>query len=164
MTVYLLVTMKNKSFTHILQKTGVLKTFTVAKVVKKKDIDELKALLKGIASDDVEYKKLLSIEMKKISEMHNINNPIPGIIYSTGENSNKENLVRIAIKFCKIIKTQKFDKRELAFLISVMIDKLSLTQEDFINLKEENESQIDDDDDDDDDDDNDDAEDDTQNA
>ena len=49
--------MENKSFTHILQKTGVLKTFTVAKIVKKQDIDELKALIKSVASDDAEYKK-----------------------------------------------------------------------------------------------------------
>ena len=50
--------MENKSFTHILQKTGVLKTFTVAKIVKKQDIDELKALIKSVASDDAEYKKI----------------------------------------------------------------------------------------------------------
>jgi hypothetical protein len=47
-------------------------------------------------------------------------------------------------------------KRDLAFLISAIINELGLTQEDFVKLKEELESQIDDDGDDDDDDDDDD--------
>lgn len=150
--VYLLRTniskMENKSFSHILQKTGVLKTFTVAKVVKKQDIDELKALIKSIASDEKEYKKMLSEEMEKISNMHDQTNPIPGIIYPPEDTDRKKLLVAITAKFCKGIKTQKFSKRELAFLISAIINELGLTQEDFINLKEELESQVDDDEDD----------------
>ena len=143
--------MENKSFTHILQKTGVLKTFTVAKIVKKRDIDELKALVKSVASDAAEYKKMLKEEMSKISDMHNQRNPIPGIIYPTPENDIKKLLVAITTKFCKGIKTQKFSKRELAFLISAIINELGLTQEDFITLKKELENQIDDDEDDEDD-------------
>lgn len=146
MTVYLLRTMENKSFSHVLQKTGVLKTFTVAKVVKKKDIDELKALIKSVASDDAEYKKMLSEEMLKISNMHDQSNPIPGIIYPAAEDGNKTLLFSITTKFCKGIKSQNFNKRELAFLISSIIDKLGLTQEDFVNLKQELENDIDEDD------------------
>ena len=153
--------MENKSFTHILQKTGVLKTFTVAKIVKKQDIDELKALIKSVASDAAEYKKMLKEEMSKISDMHNQRNPIPGIIYPTPENDIKKLLIAITKKFCKGIKSQKFSKRDLAFLVSAIINDLGLTQEDFVNLKEELESQIEDDDDEDDDGD---EEDDTQNA
>ena len=136
--------MENKSFSHILQKTGVLKTFTVAKVVKKQDIDELKALIKSVASDEKEYKKILKEEMSKISNMHDQSNPIPGIIYPPEDTDRKKLLVAITAKFCKGIKTQKFSKRELAFLISAIINELGLTQEDFINLKEELESQVDD--------------------
>ena len=154
--------MENKSFTHILQKTGVLKTFTVAKIVKKQDIDELKALIKSVASDAAEYKKMLKEEMSKISDMHNQRNPIPGIIYPTPENDIKKLLIAITKKFCKGIKSQKFSKRDLAFLVSAIINDLGLTQEDFVNLKEELESQIEDEDDDEDDEG--DEEDDTQNA
>ena len=60
-------------------------------------------------------------------------------------------VVAITAKFCKGIKTQKFSKRELAFLISAIINELGLTQEDFITLKKELENQIDDDEDDEDD-------------
>lgn len=143
--------MQNKSFTHILQKTGVLKTFTVAKIVKKRDIDELKALVKSVASDENEYKKMLKEEMSKISNMHDQSNPIPGIIYPVPDDDRKKLLVAITAKFCKGIKTQKFSKRELAFLISAIINELGLTQEDFITLKKELENQIDDDEDDEDD-------------
>ena len=143
--------MENKSFTHILQKTGVLKTFTVAKIVKKRDIDELKALVKSVASDAAEYKKMLKEEMSKISNMHDQSNPIPGIIYPVPDDDRKKLLVAITTKFCKGIKTQKFSMRELAFLISAIINELGLTQEDFITLKKELENQIDDDEDDEDD-------------
>ena len=151
MTVYLLKHMQ--AYTHILQKTGILKTFTVAKIVKKKDIDDLKALIKSIASDESEYKEMLAEEIAKMSNLHDDKNPIPGIIYRAPENDIKKLLIAITTKFCKGIKSQKFSKRDLAFLISAIINELDLTQEDFVKLKEELENQIDDDDDDDDDDD-----------
>ena len=150
MTVYLLKHMQ--AYTHILQKTGILKTFTVAKIVKKKDIDDLKALIKSIASDESEYKEMLAEEIAKMSDLHDNKNPIPGIIYREQENDIKKLLITITTKFCKGIKSQKFNKRDLAFLISAIINELDLTQEDFVKLKEELESQIDDDDDEDDDD------------
>jgi translation elongation factor EF-1beta len=142
-----------QAYTHILQKTGILKTFTVAKIVKKKDIDDLKALIKSIASDESEYKEMLAEEIAKMSNLHDDKNPIPGIIYRAPENDIKKLLIAITTKFCKGIKSQKFSKRDLAFLISAIINELDLTQEDFVKLKEELENQIDDDDDDDDDDD-----------
>jgi ABC-type cobalt transport system substrate-binding protein len=142
--------MKNKSFTHILQKTGVLKTFTVAKIVNNKDIDDLKALIKIVASNAAEYKKMLKEEMDKISNLHDENNPIPGIIYTNSENEIKKLLFSIASKFCKGIKTQNFSKRELTLLISAIVNDLGLTQEDFVNLKEELENGDDGEDDDDD--------------
>jgi rubrerythrin len=55
-------------YTHVLQKTGVLKTFTVAKIVKKKDIEDLKKLIKEIASDENEYKTLLEEELIQFRE------------------------------------------------------------------------------------------------
>jgi hypothetical protein len=150
MTVYLLKHMQ--AYTHILQKTGILKTFTVAKIVKKKDIDDLKALIKSAASDKIEYKKMLSEEMIKICNMHDQRNPIPGIIYAAAD-GNKTRLFSIVAEFCKSVKNQKFDTKELTFLISAIIDQLGLTQEDFQNLKNELEAEAEEYDDDDDDDD-----------
>jgi hypothetical protein len=130
--------MENKAYTHILQKKGILKTFQVAKVVKRKDIDELKELVKKVASDEEEYHQLLKEEMAKISNMHDVNNPIPGIIYGDDSISSKRNMIfTISQKIADNLKKQKFTKQELALLISSVISKLDLDQEDFQKLNEE---------------------------
>ena len=135
--------MENKTFTHILQKKGVLRTFSVAKVVKKKDIDELKSLIKSIASNDEEYNQMLKEEMAKLSEMHSDKNPIPGIIYNNDELSARRNLLyAIANKFSKNIKSMNFDKGELAFLISSIVAKLELEHDDFTKLSEELDNEL----------------------
>ena len=58
--------MNKPYFSHVLQKAGVLKNFTVAKIVKKQDIEDLKALIKSVTSSDKEYNQMLDEEMKKI--------------------------------------------------------------------------------------------------
>lgn len=122
-------------YTHVLQKTGVLKTFTVAKIVKKKDIEELKKLIREVSSDENEYKKMLEEELLKISNMHDKNNPIPGIIYKTEDADKRGDMLVLTKKISNALKKKDFSKKELAFLISAIITELGLTQEDFINLK-----------------------------
>ena len=129
--------MNKPHFSHVLQKAGVLKNFTVAKVVKKQDIEDLKALIKSVTSSDKEYKQMLDEEMKKISDMRDENNPIPGIIYPPDQSKNKKLIVAIVTKFSQSVKKQNLSTREMAFLISAIINELGLTQEDFINLKRE---------------------------
>jgi septal ring factor EnvC (AmiA/AmiB activator) len=132
-------------YTHVLQKTGVLKTFTVAKIVKKKDIEDLKKLIKEIASDENEYKTLLEEELSKISNMHDKANPIPGIIYKTEDSDKRQTILALTKKISKALKKNNFSKKELAFLISAIITELELTQEDFVNLKNELEEETKDD-------------------
>jgi septal ring factor EnvC (AmiA/AmiB activator) len=132
-------------YTHVLQKTGVLKTFTVAKIVKKKDIEDLKKLIKEIASDENEYKTLLEEELSKISNMHDKANPIPGIIYKTEDSDKRQTILALTKKISKSLKKNNFSKKELAFLISAIITELELTQEDFVNLKNELEEETKDD-------------------
>ncbi len=138
--------MENQAYTHILQKKGILKAFSVAKVVRNKDIDELKNLIKSMASSEKEYDQLLKEELQKLSNMHDKENPIPGIIYS-GEGINKRNILfAIAQKFSDNIKLQNFEKQQLAFLITVIITKLNLNQEDFMKLNEDMSKEMEDDD------------------
>jgi hypothetical protein len=144
--------MNKPHFSHVLQKAGVLKNFTVAKIVKKQEIEDLKALIKSVTSSDKEYNQMLSEEMKKISDMHDENNPIPGIIYPPDQSKNKKLIVAIVTKFSQSVKKQKLSTREMAFLVSAIINELGLTQEDFINLKNELEDANQDDDDEDEDD------------
>ena len=126
-----------QKFTHILQKTGVLKTFTVAKIMKKKDVDDLKNLVRSMSADESEYKTMLAEELAKMSNMHDKKNPIPGIIYGSEEESKSEMIKIITMKFSKGLKAQNFDKQDLAFLVTAIINELGLTQEDFQKLKKD---------------------------
>lgn len=142
--------MEDKAYTHVLQKKGVLKTFSIAKVVKSKEMEELKSLIKSIASNEFEYNQMLKEEISKISNMHDEKNPIPGIIYATTNPDARRNLIfLIAQKISDKVKAQNMSKREMALLISSIISKLELDQDDFIKLNEElNEDREDDDEDD----------------
>lgn len=129
--------MDKNPYTHVLQKTGVLKNFTVAKIVKHHDLEELKALIKSMTNSEAEYKKILAEEMKKISNMHDVNNPIPGILYPRDHIKFKKLLFTVTKKFCQGIRARNLSKNEMALLITAIINELGLTQEDFINLKNE---------------------------
>ena len=130
--------MNNKPFTHILQKKGILRTFSVAKVVRKKDIEELKSIIKQLASNEEEYDQILKEEMERLSDMHNSDNPIPGIIYSESDKDKRRKVLYvISDKFVENLGKQKFTKQELALLISSMIAKLELDQDDFAALNKD---------------------------
>lgn len=128
--------MKFKSYSHILQKTGVLRNFTVAKVVKKEELDGLKQLIRDITTSDSEYQEILREEMKKISNMHDKNNPVPGIIYGSAEEDKKEMLVEMASNLHANLKKYKLSSSELAFLVTAIITQLGLTKDDFENLRD----------------------------
>jgi hypothetical protein len=139
--------MENQTYTHILQKKGILKAFSVAKVVRNKDIEELKSLIKSMTSSEKEYNELLNEELQKLSNMHDKENPIPGIIYSDENVDERKILFSIAQKFSDNLKLKNFDKQQLAFLITVIITKLNLNQEDFIKLNEDMSKEMEDNDD-----------------
>ncbi len=136
--------MEKKTYSHILQKVGVLKNFTVAKIVNKKEIEGLKKLVRSMTTDDAEYKKILGEEMKKISDMHDASNPIPGIIYPKDNTKFQKLLFNVTKRFCEGVRNQKMTKRQMAFLITAIINELGLTQEDFMSLKEDLEEDADD--------------------
>lgn len=126
------------SYTHILQKKGILRAFTVAKVVHRKDIEELKRIIKGVTDDEEEYNRLLTEELARISNMHSKDNPIPGIIYASNEADTRMKMINLAAqKFANSLIKQEMDKSEMALLISLIISKLDLDQEDFKKLAED---------------------------
>jgi len=130
-----------QQFTHILQKVGILKTFTVAKLVDKKELDDLKSLVKSVSSNEEEYKKLLTEELNKLSSTHDKKNPIPGIIYEKSDELidaiAQKKIFYITKKFSQAVEQCDFSKLELTFLIVAIISATGLTQRDFENLRSE---------------------------
>lgn len=134
----------DKSYSHVLQKAGVLKNFSVAKIVSRKEIDDLKQLIRAVAKDEEEYNKLLAEELATIGNMHDPKTPIPGIIYTEDKSALIKQLQKAAKDYAQKIRTGKLEKKQLCYLIASIIKELGLTQEDFIKMKEENDEDDDD--------------------
>jgi len=152
----------DRSYTHILQKVGVLKNFTVAKVISKREIEDLKYLIRTASSTKEEYEKMFLEEMAKVANIHDLSNPVPGIIYTENRKGEVESIKSIAKDYSEMILMEELTKKELCFLLASIIRELGLTRSDFLELKGEDDSASDDhsevgwDDDDDDDEDEDD--------
>ena len=127
---------KDKSFSHVLQKAGVLKNFSVAKVVSKKEIEDLKQLIRAVAKDETEYKKMLSEEMKSVTDMHDPKTPIPGIIYKDSMQTKVKTIQKTAKDYVERLKRTNMTKKELCYLLASIIKELGLTQDDFLKLKD----------------------------
>ena len=134
----------NKTYSHILQKVGVLKNFSVAKVVSKKEIDDLKQLIRAVAKDEEEYDKMFAEEMGQVANMHDPKAPIPGIIYVEDKSAVITQLQKAAKDYAKKIQAGKLEKKQLCYLIAAIIKELGLTQDDFLKMKEENDEDDDD--------------------
>ena len=130
----------DKAYTHVLQKVGLLKNFSVAKIVSKKEVEELKQLIKTVSKSEEEYKKLLFDEMTRIANMHDKDNPVPGIIYFNDGQKSLQELKLAARKYVIEVKSKKISKRNLCFLLAIIIKELGLTQQDFLDLNESDEN------------------------
>lgn len=127
--------MTKQSFSHILQKKGVLKNFTMAKVIPKKKIEEVKKMVKKKAKDEAEYKKMLVFEMLKLGNMHGTSNPIPGIIYDRPNKGDR--MMELSKAHINMLKSQNLTKSELCFCILTIIHSLKLTSKDFESIDPE---------------------------
>jgi hypothetical protein len=123
---------ENNSCTHVLQKVGILKNFSVAKVVGAQEITDLKKLIKSITTSKEEYEQMLEQEMLIMSNMHNPKQPIPGIIYNKSESIQK--LIELSKAYSDNIKKSSTSKKDLCYIISRIIYELGLTPEDFLKL------------------------------
>jgi hypothetical protein len=125
-------------FLHILQKTGILKNFTLVKTITIQEVDKIKKEAKKEAKSPEEVNKLFQEKMAKIGNMTDPSNTIPGVVYSGPTDKRQEELAKSSEKWANKLKELKLSREELTFLISCIIGKLELTQEDFENLANEN--------------------------
>jgi hypothetical protein len=127
--------MNKQNFTHILQQRGVLRNFTIAKVVPTLKLEKIKEAAMKKATSEAEFNRIMDAEMKKMGNMHNQANPIPGIIYERDDKGNRiESLAKDQIK---LLKSKNFTKTELCSYIMFVIHSLGLNKEDFENTDQE---------------------------
>jgi hypothetical protein len=124
-------------FTHILQKTGILKNFSISRLVTASELDKIKNEIRKNTSNDEEFKKEFQKKISEYGNMHDPKNPIPGIIYLNDEENKRVIYAKYAKEWAKKIKEDGTPKKELAMLIKMMIAELGLTKEDFTNQERE---------------------------
>jgi hypothetical protein len=127
----------DESYSHILQKTGVLRNFSVTKVIAKKDIDALKQLIREVAKDEDEYKTLLASELAMVYNVNDKKNPVPGIIHPNHKTQIMQAILAQAKDISVRFKKSNLSEKGYCFLIGAIVKELGLTQETFNNIDED---------------------------
>jgi hypothetical protein len=99
--------MENQSFSHILQQKGILKSFSIAKVMNEAEIKKLDATIKRTSKSKKEYNKIFKKELAKISDAYDKKNPIPGIIHPDATFVRRKALFEMANEIADTMKMQK---------------------------------------------------------
>jgi hypothetical protein len=120
-------------FTHVIQKTGLLRSFRVAQVVTAAEIGNLKQLLRAAASSEEEYEKMLETELANIGQF----DYVPGMIFAGGDAIMSEKLSKLSTSYVKKIKKDNLNKSQMCFLINSIVDDLGLEPSDFEQLNDE---------------------------
>jgi hypothetical protein len=130
-------------FSHVLQKTGILKNFSIAKIVPLIEIEKIKKEIKEKSKSQEEFALAFQKKLAAYQNMHDPKNPIPGIIYLEDEEKKQIAYRKYAKEWAKKIKMDNPSRQELAFLIKAMIIELGLTKEDFQNEDSDEDSEDD---------------------
>lgn len=131
--------------THVLQTTGILKNFSVAKLVTAQELRDLKSMLRDIAESDAEYEEMLKEEMDKLANFGGANDPIPGIIFF----NDSAQLTRMGPALDSIsaaVRKLNLSKENLGLFILALMDEVGIEQADLDDIYEANGEGPDDDD------------------
>jgi len=123
----------NFEFSHVLQKTGVLKNFSIAKVVPTIELENIKLEIRKKAKNEEDFKRMFEKKLAEFGNMHDPKNPIPGIIYLKDSEKQAAAYTRMTKELINKIKSGNPSKKTLAFLIKLMITEFGLTKEDFVD-------------------------------
>ena len=142
-------------YKHILQTTGLLKSFGVAKIIHESELRELKRLLKSVTTSKKEYETMLQEEIEKLSRMGDAKHPIPGMVLVLGSRARSVAVIGGAKAYAKKLKQLGWTRDVMCVYILSLIKELGLNQSDFDTVvgSTDEDVQLDYDDDDDDDDD-----------
>jgi hypothetical protein len=118
-------------FSHVLQKTGVLKNFSIAKVVPLVEMEKIKKEIKEKSKSEADFSLAFQRKLAAYRNMHDPKNPIPGIIYLNSEEKKQITNKKYAKELARKIKIDHPRKQDLAFLIKIIIMELGLVKDDF---------------------------------
>lgn len=134
------------NFLHVLQKTSILKTFSIVKTITTTQLDKLKVQAKAKSKTNAEYTVALSNLLSEYRDSQRKTEIIPGIIHDKPTMDRRVEIVNEVTKLLDTIKKGKKSKDELAFFVSSLISQLKLTKEDFKSIGETDDSEDDSDD------------------
>lgn len=140
-------------YKHVLQTTGLLKAFGVAKIVRESELRELKRLLKSVTTTKEEYDAMLQEEIEKLSQMGDVKNPIPGMVLILGSKARSVAVIGGAKAYAKKLKQLGWTREVMCIYILSLIKELGLNQSDFDGVISPPDEDLHDEDDDDEDDD-----------
>jgi hypothetical protein len=135
-----------RTHTYILQTTGLLRSFGIAKMVRSSELRELKRLLKSVASSKKEYNSMLQEEIEKMSRIGGTKSPIPGIVVVLGTEDRNKAVVGSAKASAKKLKQFGWTKDMICFYILALIKELGLSQSDFDDVISSSDDEFDSDD------------------
>jgi hypothetical protein len=131
---------------HILNVTGVLKNFCIAKKIVASELKKIKKLAKDSCSSSDDYTELLKREILKYTDDYVKRNKIPGLITSSDNGLKSFNIkdkkyIKIYKEAAQVAKRllngRNLSEKELTFFIMSLVGALNLTQEDFNNFNKE---------------------------
>jgi hypothetical protein len=95
------------------------------------EIEKIKKEIKQKSKSDADFSLAFQKKLAAYQNMHDPKNPIPGIIYLDNEGKKQISYKKYARECARKMKIDHPNKRDLAFLIKVMIMELGLTKDDF---------------------------------
>jgi len=137
--------------THILNKLGILSSFSVARRLSEKDIQKyfIKHAKKGKTTEEIHKMFIQKIENDILTALEN--GTIPGTLRKDGLNISSMSdklpaINKLVIFIAHRIMGMNFNKMTMCYIINTLVNLLNLTDEDFENFHKENNDDGDDED------------------
>jgi hypothetical protein len=132
--------MMNMSPKHLITELGVLKSFSVGKRLGPEKVRDYKSKIRKITKDKKEAEKLLNQIISKEALEQFETNPLPGLIVDKVSDKRQKSekmlieLTYFASIISKKVTEKKMKKFDRCYLINVLVNMLSLKEEDFDNF------------------------------
>lgn len=120
---------------HILNQTGVLASFSVAKKITEEDMDKYFTKQQKLGKTEEQMSEMLQDKIIGDIQEAILNNKIPGLISSQGMDQSvidkMPEINRLVMIIVQKLAEKKYDKMSLCYFINSVVNMLNLTERDF---------------------------------